>query len=168
VFANLESYAPEVFHVALPIAATAKGDSKPVGQFRSQIEEAATQVMRGLNGFIEMLSTNPQLLNPTGRQDAVARFLPTIFTTASLWVSDADLATADITTGKIDLSQGQFKKVPWLWYQYNVSPGIKHSRQALEKKRKLEEVMQEEHIRTIAVVNPSGLPEFLEHTSDFY
>jgi hypothetical protein len=168
VYANADSYAKDVYHVAMPISSRAKGDDKPVGQYRSQIEDAATQVMRGLNGYVEFLSTNLQLMNqPSAEQDAIVRFLPVIFTTASLWTSDSDLATADLSNGEIDLSKGKFEKVPWLWFQYNVSPGLKHSREPLEKKKKVEELMQEEYIRSIAVVNPVGIEDFLEHSTDF-
>jgi hypothetical protein len=168
VYANTDSYSTDVYHVAMPITSRAKGDDKPVGQYRSQIEEAATQVLRGVNGYVEFLSANPQLMSdPTGQQDAIVRFLPVVFTTASLWVSDSDLATAELSNGEIDLSKGKFDRVPWLWFQYNVSPGLKHSRQPLEKKEKVEDLMQEEYIRSIAVVNPVGISDFLEHSTDF-
>src|SRR5205814_850189 len=122
----------------------------------SQIEEAATQVMRGLNGYIEMLSHNPQLISdPSGQQDFIVRFLPVIFTTASLWMSSSDLATAELANGEIDLSKEKFEQVPWLWYQYNVSPGLKHDREPVEKKKKVEDLMQDEYIRSIAIVGPN-------------
>lgn len=168
VYASADSHSTDVYHVAMPITSRAKGDDQPVGQYRSQIEEAATQVLRGVNGYVEFLTANPQLMrDPTGEHEAIVRFLPVIFTTASLWVSDSDLATAELSNGEIDLSKGKFEKVPWLWFQYNVSPGLKHSRQPLNKKAKVEELMQEEYIRSIAVVNADGISDFLEHSTNF-
>lgn len=167
VYAKGEISAAETGHVGLAVTSTEKGDARPGTNYRTQLEDAATQVMRGVNGYIEKLASNPQLMNPTEEQDSIALFVPTIFTTATLWVSHSDLASANLETGTVDISLAAFERVPWLWYQYNVSPGLKHSRTGVERKGKLEDVMQEEYIRSIAVVSAGGIPDFLESTSDF-
>ena len=51
------------------------------------------------------------MADPSGEQDSIVRFLPVIFTTASLWVSDSDLAKAELDSGEIDLSEGRFENV---------------------------------------------------------
>ncbi len=165
VFAKAESTAPQACHIGLAIKAKSKGDAEPVKQnTRSQIEDAATQVLRGVNGYIEMLAANPQLIELSG-QDAIVRIVPVVFTTANLWVSNADLSTSDLSTGKVTL-EGSFENVPWLWYQYNVSPGLKHIQRTVEKQEKIEEHMVAEHIRSIAIVSPTGIADFLEQTSE--
>jgi hypothetical protein len=59
------------------------------------------------------------------------------------------------------------QQVPWLWYQYNVSPGLKHCQVLKEKKKKVEDIMLDEYIRSIAVVSAGGVRDFLEHSSEF-
>lgn len=163
VFAKADN-AVDAYHVGLPVRTGQQGDEQPVKQSRSEIEDAASQVMRGVNGYIEMLTENPQLTE-TAEQDVIVKLLPVIFTTANLWVSRADLSEADLATGRIDLSEKEFEPSPWLWYQYNVSPGLKHANAPIEKQRNLEEHMMMEHVRSIAVVSPSGIGDFLAQTS---
>lgn len=147
-YARTESQLRDGYHIARGINAQQKGDERPAERSRSQIEDAISQVLRGLNGYVEMLAANPQLMQIAG-QDSIFRLIPVVFTTAKLWVSDRNLSDADLDTGKIDLDKGAFRKVPWLWFQYNVSIGIKHSRTPVEKKSKIEELLAEEHIRSI-------------------
>jgi hypothetical protein len=167
VYTDANSFAYDARHVAVAVTSSGKGDSNPGSRYQTQIEDAATQVMRGVNGYIETLSSNPQLLDPTGEQDSIVKLVPVIFTTATLWSSHSDLAAADLATGKIDLGLSKFETVPWLWYQYNVSPGLKHSRRPVEKKKQIEDLMQDEYIRSIAIVSSDGIADFLSSTSEF-
>jgi hypothetical protein len=98
-----------------------KGDK--FGQGRGQIEDAATQVCRGLNGLIQACYTKglPRLGVDTWS------FLPVIITTANLWATDTDLSLASIETGKLEEASVAVRSIPWLWYQYPQSPGLKHS-----------------------------------------
>ena len=45
-------------------------------------------------------------------------FLPIIFTTANLWVSDLNIAEADLTTGNLSEIE-TVKEVPYVWFNYN-------------------------------------------------
>ena len=157
----------DAYHVALPIRTGRSGDAQPVKQSRNEIEDAASQVMRGTNGYVETLSRHPQVME-SGEQESIIRLVPVIFTTANLFVSKSDLSTADLETGNVNLQSGQLERVPWIWYQYNVSPGIKHATEPQEKQTKLEDYMLAEHIRSIGIVSPSGIEEFLQHTSESF
>ncbi len=96
-----------------------------------------------------------------GRTD----LLPVIFTTANLWGSDVDLSKAELESGKSDLTGSRFEKLPWLWYHYHLSPGLKHSSSPDWRHTDLGELMESEYIRSIAIVSPSGIESFLKHVS---
>lgn len=110
----------DAYHFGVEVRANKQGDCK--GESGKAIEEAVTQVLRGLNGYLDALSQNRQLV-----EGSITHLLPVIFTTAQLWGSAADLGLADLTSGDLDSSNDKFESVPWLWYQYHMSPGLKHS-----------------------------------------
>lgn len=153
------------YHIALEVKSSSKiGDAG--GQRPAAIEEAATQICRGLNGYVEMLDRNRSLLS-----EGPIFLLPVIFTTANLWISDIDLKSADVSTGNIKLTTDGFKRRDWLLYDYNMSPGLKHSIEQLPSEghhanTMIAYVMQAEYTRTIPVVNPSGLADFLKWSGD--
>ncbi len=153
----------DAYHFGLEVRAAKQGDDK--GESGRAIEDAVTQVLRGLNGYVEALSQNKQLFEGTR-----THLLPVIFTTAQLWISNSDLGLADLATGDIDLSKDKFESVPWLWYQYHMSPGLKHTSIYQPREQiKVEEFIESKYIRTVAIVSPSGIEEFLLYTSrDFY
>ncbi len=153
------SSSEKTYHIGLECRTNEKGDK--AGETGEAIEKAASQISRGLNGFIGTLRDNIQLLG----EDKDVRFLPVIFTTASLWASIIDLSTADLNTGKLDLSQTPPTKIPWLCYQYTLSPGIKHFASPTEKPSKIGELMMSEYVRSIIIVSPDGIEDFLEWSS---
>ncbi len=164
------SYWTKAFHIALTVKSDQKGDAS--GEGRGVIEEAATQVCRGLNGMVEFLSNNPQVLisnsstdSNSGKKAEVFLF-PAIFTTARLWASEVDLKLADLDTGEVSAPADKFTEKKFLLYQYHLSPGIKHSRSPEARPKKLGELMDSEYVRSIAIVNPSGVEEFLKWSSD--
>lgn len=148
------------YHVALEVKTEEKGDNK--GQGRGAIEEAATQICRGLNGMIEFLLRNNQMFEIQKR----AVFLPVIFTTAQIWASNVDLSSADIQSGKVDLTKMNCEKQSWVVYQYHMSPGLKHSSSPLKLLNSFGEIMDSEYIRTIPIVSPSGIESFFNWASE--
>lgn len=149
----------DAYHFGVEVRSLKLGDDK--GESGRAIEDAVTQVLRGLNGYVEALSQNKQLLEGTQ-----THLLPVIFTTAQLWISHSDLGLADLVTGDIDLSKDGFESVPWLWYQYHLSPGLKHtSVYKPQDEIKVEEFIEAKYIRTVAIVSASGIEEFLLYTS---
>jgi len=146
----------EPYHVTLEVKSDRKGDSS--GGKPEAIEDAATQVCRGVNGLIKCLSANSQLVP----SQQYVHLLPVIFTTADLWASEVDLSSADIKDGKVNLSDADFKQKNWLFYQYHLSPGLKHSFSSEEKQTTLGGFMETEYVRTIAVVNSKSAAQFLD------
>jgi hypothetical protein len=146
-----------IYHIALEVKTGEQGN--PGGPGRGAIEEAATQVCRGLNGMLSFIQDKPHVLQARG----LISFIPVIFTTARLWVSDIDLGTADLQTGNIDLTAANFQERKWLFYHYYQSPGLKHSLPLTNSYSypALDKILYHEYVRTIAIVNALGSEEFL-------
>lgn len=159
-YAKQKSKLEHPYHVAVEVKSDAKGD--PSGESGKPIEDAATQVLRGLNGLIEFARKTPQFL----KEDKGAYFLPVIFTTARIWTTDADLASAQVATGNVDLGDSRFTERPWVAYQYHQSPGLKHAASPAERPGSLTELMDSEYVRTIPVVSAAGVAEFLRWSSE--
>ena len=111
--------------------------------------------------MIQFTLSNAKFLSE-GRR---AYFLPVIFTTANIWVTDVDLSTADLYTGNIDLTKSKFTKQSWIAFQYHLSPGLKHTSFRLEQSASLTETMDADYIRTIPIVSATAIESFLKWSS---
>ena len=144
------------FQVALEVRSEKEtGDTHTKG--RGAIEDATAQVLRGLNGMVDFVKSVPQILGENGP----VYFLPVIFTTANIWTSDVVLSSADLEKGEVDLSTTPFVKQPWIFYQYHLSPRLKHSSSPPGKPDSLPDIMESEYIRTVPIVSPQGIETFL-------
>jgi hypothetical protein len=153
------AFIQDAYHIGLPVRTGVPGNKQPVSNTRQEIEEAATQVMRGFNGYIGTLYSNPQLRvqsdDPTHRW-----LLPAVFTTAKLYASNADLSTANLETGRLVIKPEEFKEVPWLIYQYTMSPGIQHDLKHIAA-GSIEKMLRPEFVRSIAIVSWDGIENYL-------
>ena len=152
-----------VYRLAFEVKSKDKGDSK---KGRGQINDATTQVLRGSNGLIELFVNHYMKTNclPLGRyQDKWSRvsFIPVIFTTANLWVSDVDLSSADLETGNLDTSSTILEQKDWIFYNYSQSPNIKHGFVSLNENAGLSNMLYWDYTRTIPIVSSSGIRAFL-------
>ncbi len=149
-----------IYHVSVEVKGGTKGDASGTG--RGAIEEAATQVTRGVNGLIENFSKNQRYL----AENCHISFIPVIFTTARIWATDIDIAS-DVITGQVALGSKDVVEKPWLWLQYHVSPGLQHGieRQVAKdesfSRATLGELLELEYARSIAVVGSGGIDNFL-------
>ncbi|HVF58817.1 MAG TPA: hypothetical protein VNJ70_03270 [Thermoanaerobaculia bacterium] len=144
------------YQVGLEVRTGDLGDTG--GSGRGEIEDAATQVCRGLNGLMEFLRDREDLL-PRGK---AAAFVPAVFTTASLWSSSVDLGTAEISTGRLTAENVKLDKSEWLWFDYPQSPGITHSILHASVRSELTDAFYAEALRRIAIVSADGIRAFLE------
>ncbi len=149
------------YHLGFEVKSQAKGDS---GGPRSTIEEAATQVTRGLNGLIEFYLRDVELLKGIDE----IWLLPVVFTTARLLVSNADLAQTDLASGELPVSEANLTETDWLLYQYHISPGVKHETRYKPTSADLGEALDREFVRTIAVVSAGGVETFLQWASSLW
>ncbi len=156
----------EIYRLAFEIKRGKKGD----GKFgRGQINDGITQVLRGHNGLFDFFASKLQKtkqmpLGKSSRESTYAAFLPVIFTTAKLWVSNVDLSEADINTGKIDLPPDSLEERDWLLYHYSQTPDISHALSSFSKIDELSDALYFEYTRTIPIVNAAGIHSFLSNS----
>ncbi len=157
-----------VYGLAMEIRSNEKGDVNGGG--RGEIEMAATQVCRGLNGFVEFLSNHPEIITQNQWAGNKAFIVPVIFTTAHVLVSEVDLREVYITDGKLSVDSLEVIEKSWIWYRYHQSPGIKHTMDVtpgLFTNGRLDDyidvglVVERNFARTIAMVNATGIESFL-------
>ncbi len=151
------------YHIGLAIKdVTSTGEASASEQ--DAIEKAASQVCRGVNGLIETMQKRTALFrsaNPTPQGFYERTLLPVIFTTARLYVSEYNLSTADIHTGKCDISGAAFTETSWLYFQYHLSPGIKHTAKSEGECTTIGGLLDNEYVRTIPIVTAAGVDSFL-------
>jgi hypothetical protein len=148
----------EPFDVATEIKGAARGDPSDVG--RRAIENAATQVCRGVSGLINFFKDHPHVIG--GAPPAVV--VPVIFSTAHVYSSDSDVADTDINTGEL-IDDVNAHAAEWLWYQYNLSSPLRHSAPKdipTAKLTRLGSLLTFQSSRSIAIVSPSGIERFLQ------
>ena len=153
----------EVYHLPFELRNRGKGE----GQYgRGQINDSVTQVLRGLNGLIELAIESAKrgsmaFLKSDPRENLYATFMPVVFTTAKLWVSDCDISLGNIESGNIEIEESKLHEVKWLFYQYGQSPALKHSYSAVRENSDISQILYLDYTRTIPIVNASGIGEFL-------
>ena len=150
----------QTYHVGLSVKSNQPGDK--VGRKDTDaIEDAAGQVCKGLNGLIEFFNSQ-RLKLPENEK---LYFMPVIFTTARLWTTDVELASAGIEKGEFERGSVSVKEAPWIWYQYHVSPELKHTVSTDETEYlspfNLAGILEQEFIRSIAIVSVKGVEDFL-------
>jgi len=135
------------------------------------IEKATTQICRGLNGLIELLSKRPSLIKKEEKNNIInsgATFLPVIFTTAKIFTCDHDISLANIEDGKLDLYDEKIVTKDWILYQYHISPNIKHLCKPGQITNKFAEVLDQEYVRTIAIVSVEGINDFMKYFDSIF
>lgn len=167
-FVTQYPYKNNVYNIALDVRTKNNNPNNSTGNSTGQgtpgkaVEDAAGQILKGLNGFVEFVYKNPNIL--TQRKHAI--FLPVIFTTAELWTTDIDISTANIDNGNLQLTKESLKKQSWLGYQYHQSQGLKHSLRPENLESELGELIDVDFVRTIPIVSPSGIEDFLSWSSN--
>jgi hypothetical protein len=155
----ISSDSQSAYHVGLSVRSNQPGDSH--SKNTDAIEDAAGQVCKGLNGLIEHFNSQ-RLKLP---QNEILYFLPAIFTTARILTTDVDLASANIDKGEFESGSISVKEAPWVWYQYHLSPALKHTAPTDERKHlspfDLAGILEQENKRSIAIVSVKGIEDFL-------
>lgn len=146
-----------------------KGDG--CGSDRDAIAKHSTQVLRASNGLMQLCQKNPKIvqaqLGPGG--GPVIVFLPVLFTTARLVVSDDVLSLADLASGNLPAST-RFSEVPWLWFQQAVSESLQAKvpgREVAETWSDWAGYFRRVSIRAVAIVNAESVATFLHQTASF-
>lgn len=157
------SRSSDIYRLSFELKSKAKGE----GCYgRGQINDAITQVLRGLNGMIEfavneLTKGNHALFKEDNKGTMYASYLPVIFTTAKLWVCDCDISEADLESGKVNLDEAKLEERKWLFYQYAQSPDLKHPYSIAGLDSDISHILYSDYTRTIPIVNAEGIKEFL-------
>jgi hypothetical protein len=151
------------YHLAFELKTKSKGD----GQFESgaAVNNAVTQVLRGTSGLINHIAD--AFLRRERRANSIA-FVPAIFTTAEIWITDADLSVADLKSGELPLDAVGAKKVNWIWFTHHRSPSLMPDIQFQRvgtSYNALSSDLRQQFARTVAIVSPDGIDDFL--STDF-
>jgi len=144
-------------HIGVETRSSKPGDGSPSGRGRD-IEGAVTQALRGTNGLINLLNSNVQYLVA----GVHAVFVPTVFTTAQLWLSAVDLKEAELLNGHIDLSKGSFSEVDFVVLQYHQSQGLRHDLKIAPSRDGLESYLREQSARSVVIANTKHLGKWVE------
>lgn len=146
-----------VYHLGLELKTEMKGNG--TSQPGPAINQAITQVMRGTSGLINYLF---KLGNPSYKEQKLIKIISAIFTTAQLWVTEADLGAAEITTGELPLEAVQAERADWIWCNYNRSPSLRHDLEWGNIRDNLSKELEYEFTRSIAIISPKGIENFLK------
>ena len=145
-----------IYHLGVELKTGTSGDGTSHG--KSAINQSVTQVLRGSSGLINHLFVNT---HPAFQKKTVVRFIPAIFTTAQLWVTQADLGGAELATGDLPNKAVRPTKVGWIWYNHNRSPNLRHALEWNGSETELAEELKVEFARSIAIVSTDGIDNFL-------
>lgn len=156
----MPAYASEaVYHLGFELKTGETGDGK--GHRSQTINEAVTQVLRGTSGLInhlqETASSQPKAAH-------LIRFVPVIFTTAQINVTNVDLGEADLRTGNLSPQAVQTESCNAIWFTHNRSPALKpnaRSTTALSDFNEFSSALRNEFARSVAIVSTDGIDEFL-------
>lgn len=148
-------YKQPIYNISLELRSTEKGDQ--IGKGRGAIENAITQVCRGLNGMVEFLEKHPKVL---GSDQYI---IPVIFTTAQIFTSEVNISNTDLSSGQLDLKTMEaVEKKGWIWFRYHLSSGLKHSICVNEIGKEISDILDMEYARTIAIVSANSIEDFLK------
>jgi len=152
-----------LYRLSFEVKSGQKGEGS---QGRGQINSAITQVIRGQNGLVkffarELTRTKNDPISKQIVNSSYAAFMPVIFTTANIWISDVDLSDADLDTGNLDLSSSGLEETGWIMYQYSQTPDISHNLSGMAIKKSLSDALYLEYSRTIPIVNANYIEDFL-------
>jgi len=146
-----------VYHLGLELKTDMKGNG--ISKSGSAINQAVTQVMRGASGLINYLF---KLGNPSYKDVKIIKIMSAIFTTAQLWVTEADLGAAEITTGELPLEAVQAEHADWIWFNHNRSPSLRYDLEWRNIRDHLSKELEYEFTRSIAIISPKGIENFLK------
>ncbi|HSE23991.1 MAG TPA: hypothetical protein VLB68_20135 [Pyrinomonadaceae bacterium] len=81
-----------------------------MSQASTAIDDAVTQVLRGTSGLIDHYSVFSNWSSFEQTSKPAVRFLTGYFTTAEVWITDADLSKAELETGDFSTNSIQANK----------------------------------------------------------
>jgi len=160
-FAVIAGELDAAYQIALPLKRRVKGDGG--GQPKKDIDDALTQVARGVTGLVTLFNRTPTAVGDRG----VADIFAVLFTTANLFVSDVHIGRAPLTTGIVDAAELRIREAPWVAYQYHASVSVQYSAYSPTRPTSLGQLLTDDAMRTIFVVHAGAVDDFLIKLDSF-
>lgn len=156
----------DVMDLGLEVKTSQKGDGVGANE-RSAINAAVTQVFRSSSGFIQYL------FDSEGGKISLEipkryYFVPVIFTTAKLFVTNTDIGAADLNTGRLSDELTDIEEKDWIWFNHNRSINLSHSIPFDYEDNKHLELYYRDFTRTVAIVSSKGIDSFLQSDIDYW
>jgi hypothetical protein len=145
-----------IYHLGFELKTDAPGEG--LAQSGQAINQAMSQVLRATSGLINHRFERSRRSFTT---NGMVRFIPVVFTTAQVWITDVDLGSADIATGDLPLEAVRAQPTDWIWFNHNRSPMLRADLEWANLSGELEHELRLEFTRTIAIVGPQGIEKFL-------
>ncbi len=146
------------YHLGFELKTERSGDGHVQGN-TTGINQAIAQVLRGTSGLINHMFYYSRR---TYNSETKLRFIPVVFTTAELWVTEVDLGVADLTTGDLRPEDVQARKIEWLWFNHNRSINLRHNLNWETDVNDLSIELMKDFTRSIAIISTEGLDSFLK------
>lgn len=152
----------EITELGLEIKTGDKGDGLGTND-KSAINKAVSQVLRGCGGFIDYVCDPiKHKENHILEMDTDNIFIPVIFTTARLFVTETDIGSADLRSGFLPKNSVDVQERDWIWLNHNRSIHLSHNLTFDYKANERENLYYREFTRSVAIVGPNGINSFFQ------
>ena len=145
-----------IYHLGLELKTDVPGEG--LAQSGQAINQAVSQVLRATAGLINHRFERSRRSFPT---EGVVRFIPVVFTSAEVLVTDVDLGSADLATGDLAEEAVKAQATDWIWFNHNRSPALRADLEWANLSGDLAHELRLEFARSIAIVGPEGIDKFL-------
>lgn len=142
-------------HLGFELRAKEKGD--PCAEKRGAIDDAATQVLRGVAGYVEFLAHQPQLIP----SNSSVMLIPVVLTTARLWLSNVDISDGDIATGNVDHRSVTLTERDFVALQCPSGPGITNAHRYEFHAESVTDALMQSFFKTVFIVRSTAFTSFL-------
>lgn len=152
-----------VYDLGIEVKTDLKGDPC-TSPDRSPIQAAIGQVLRGVAGFIDTLSSSIAYNDVLGIGEPEI-LIPVVFTTADLFASSLDLGKSEIGDGKLLKAENGLTRVPWIWFNHHRTPNLRPKTRFGygDEKEKHVSKRYRDTVRSVVIVNGHSLEQFLTY-----
>lgn len=127
---------------------------------KSAIKTAITQIFRGTSGLARYYSNPESKHELTSDVDYV--IIPVIFTTAKIFVTDADISSADLSDGLLSTDSVKVEEKEWIWLNHHRSVHLSNGLPMMPPTDTYQDKYFLDFSRSVAIVNPSGIENFVQ------
>jgi hypothetical protein len=153
-----------VYNLGLEIKTDEKGDAYGA-QPKSAIDDAVGQLLKSSSGVINYFTNHGNSFNGSHvlKKGRPALFIPVLFTTARIFVTEAELGSASLETGYLPPNHVKLKETDWIWLNVNRGTHLAHDVkfQYSDPEEASRNHSFRKFTRSIAIVGPDGIDNFL-------